>query len=65
MDQFVESHPDVVSGALVFVGTRLPVQTICDFVEGGHDDATIMRCYPTLKPEWLAAVRARYWESHR
>lgn len=31
----VHSHPEVLSGAPVFVGTRVPVRTLLDYLEGG------------------------------
>ncbi|MFQ5674964.1 MAG: DUF433 domain-containing protein [bacterium] len=34
--QIISRSPDVMSGAPVFAGTRLPVQTIIDYLAGGH-----------------------------
>ena len=33
----VESSPDKVSGAWVFRGTRMPVATVFENLEAGHD----------------------------
>jgi uncharacterized protein (DUF433 family) len=32
----VTSSPDVLSGAPVFAGTRVPVQSLIDYLEGGE-----------------------------
>jgi uncharacterized protein (DUF433 family) len=31
----VPSDPDILSGTPVFVGTRVPVQALIDYIEGG------------------------------
>lgn len=31
----VHSDPDILSGTPVFVGTRVPVQSLFDYIEGG------------------------------
>jgi uncharacterized protein (DUF433 family) len=31
----VHSHPQILSGTPVFVGTRVPVRTLLDYLEGG------------------------------
>ena len=30
------SDPDILGGTAVFVGTRVPVQALIDYIEGGH-----------------------------
>jgi uncharacterized protein (DUF433 family) len=32
----VRSDPDILGGTPVFVGTRVPVQALIDYIEGGH-----------------------------
>ncbi|MGD9815564.1 MAG: DUF433 domain-containing protein [Hyphomonadaceae bacterium] len=34
--QVVSSSPDVMGGAAVFAGTRVPVQTLLDYIEAGE-----------------------------
>lgn len=34
--QIVHSDPEVVNGTPVFVGTRVPAQTLLDYLEGGE-----------------------------
>ena len=32
----VHSDPNILGGTPVFVGTRVPVQALIDYIEGGH-----------------------------
>jgi hypothetical protein len=34
--QLVHSHPEIVSGEAVFVGTRVPARTLVEWLVGGH-----------------------------
>jgi uncharacterized protein (DUF433 family) len=45
----VESHPDVVSGAFVVRGTRVPAQAIVDNAEDGFTaEQIVAEIYPSL-----------------
>jgi uncharacterized protein (DUF433 family) len=35
LDQIVHRDPDILSGTPVFLGTRVPIQTLFDYLEGG------------------------------
>jgi uncharacterized protein (DUF433 family) len=39
---------DVMSGTAVFAGTRVPVQTIFDYIEGGDDLNTFLEDFPSV-----------------
>jgi len=39
----VHSDPDILSGTPVFVGTRVPVQSLFDYLEGGDTLLTSAR----------------------
>jgi hypothetical protein len=48
---FVHSHPEIMSGTPVFVGTRVPVQALFDYLE---EDGTIdefLDSFPTVTRE--------------
>ena len=34
--QVISRSPDIMSGTPVFAGTRVPIQTIIDYLAGGH-----------------------------
>lgn len=45
----VTSSPDILSGASVFNGTRVPVQALIDCLEGGETINDFLVGYPTVK----------------
>ena len=47
----VHSDPDVMGGTPVFVGTRVPVQALIDYVEGGHSLEEFLNDFPTVSRE--------------
>jgi uncharacterized protein (DUF433 family) len=50
--QTVISHsPDVMSGAPVFAGTRVPVQSLLDHLAGGHPLEEFLEDFPTVRRE--------------
>ncbi len=44
-------------GELVFDGTRVPVQTVADFLKSGYSTAEILREFPAIGQEDIEAVR--------
>jgi len=44
----VHSDPDILGGTLVFIGTRVPLQTLMDYVEGGHSLEEFLDDFPTV-----------------
>ena len=51
----VTSSPDVLSGTPVFAGTRVPIQTLIDYLEGGETIDDFLVGFPTVKREQVAA----------
>lgn len=51
----ISIDPEVMSGAPVFAGTRVPVQTLFDYIEGGDDLYEFLDDYPSVTKD--AAVR--------
>lgn len=49
--QIVSRSPDVMSGAPVFAGTRVPVQTLIDYLAGGHPLDEFLDDFPTVSRE--------------
>jgi uncharacterized protein (DUF433 family) len=43
--------PDVMSGTAVFRGTRVPVQTLFDYLEGGDGLEDFLEGFPTVPRE--------------
>ena len=46
--QVISRSPEIMSGAPVFRGTRVPVQTIIDYFAGGHPLAEFLDDFPTV-----------------
>jgi uncharacterized protein (DUF433 family) len=56
MDQpIVTSSPDILSGTPVFAGTRVPVQALIDYLEGGETIDDFLAGFPTVKREHVVA----------
>ena len=51
----VASSPDVLSGTPVFAGTRVPVQALLDYLEGGETIDDFLGGFPTVKREQVVA----------
>lgn len=43
--------PEVMIGAAVFVGTRVPAQSLLDYLAGGHSLDEFLDDFPTVKRE--------------
>jgi len=47
----VSSSPEVMSGAAVFIGTRVPAQSLLDYLAGGHTLEEFLEDFPTVTRE--------------
>jgi uncharacterized protein (DUF433 family) len=52
----VHSDPDILSGTPVFVGTRVPVQSLFDYIEGGDTLDEFLRQFPSVQREQAIAA---------
>jgi uncharacterized protein (DUF433 family) len=44
-------HPDIMGGAPVFCGTRVPVQTLLDYLEAGDSIDEFLAGFPSVSRE--------------
>lgn len=51
----VTSSPEILSGAPVFAGTRVPVQALVDYLEKGETIDDFLAGFPTVKREQVVA----------
>lgn len=51
----VTSSPDVMGGTPVFAGTRVPVQTLMDYIKGGESIDDFLEGFPTVTREQIFA----------
>lgn len=52
----VHSDPDIMGGTPVFVGTRVPLQNLIDYLEGGESVEDFLEAFPTVTREQAIAV---------
>ncbi len=52
----ITSSPDVMGGAPVFAGTRVPVATLFDYLEDGESIDDFLEGYPGVTREQVVAV---------
>jgi uncharacterized protein (DUF433 family) len=56
LDQVARSDPDILGGAPVFVGTRVPLQSLFDYLEGGDTLDEFLRQFPSVRREQAVAA---------
>jgi uncharacterized protein (DUF433 family) len=63
----VSRSPEVMGGAPVFCGTRVPVQTLLDYLEAGESIDEFLKGFPSVKREqviaFLEQAKDRFIES--
>jgi uncharacterized protein (DUF433 family) len=54
-DKIVTSSRNIMGGTPVFAGTRVPVQTFIEYLEGGHTIDDFLDGFPSVKRKQLVA----------
>ncbi len=54
---------DILSGSLVFFGTRVPVRSLFDYLEGGESIDEFLHQFPSVKREFALAVLDAAYET--
>lgn len=54
--QVVTVDPDVLGGTPVFKGTRVPVQSLFDFLEAGDSIEEFLQNFPTVERDQVIAL---------
>ena len=52
----VRIDPDIMSGTPVFAGTRVPVRTLLDYLEGGESLDDFLEQFPTVARRQAIAI---------
>jgi len=52
----IHSDPEILGGTPVFIGTRVPLQALLDYLEGGHPLADFLEDFPTVSREQAIAA---------
>ena len=51
----VKIDPEIMSGAPCFAGTRVPIQNLIDYLEGGDSIEDFLEGFPTVSREQVIA----------
>lgn len=51
-----QSDPEILSGEPVFVGTRVPVRSLFEYLEGGETLPEFLAQFPSVRREQAIAV---------
>ncbi len=55
-ERIIHSDPDTLGGTPVFIGTRVPLQALIDYLEGGHPLAEFLDDFPSVSREQAVAA---------
>jgi uncharacterized protein (DUF433 family) len=66
-ESVVKIDPEIMSGAPCFAGTRVPIQNLIDYLEGGDSIHDFLEGFPSVSREqviaFLEEAKARMLES--
>lgn len=52
----IHSDPEILSGTTVFVGTRVPLRNLIDYLEQGYSLDEFLDAFPSVKREQAVAA---------
>lgn len=55
-EHIISQDPEIVSGALVFSGTRVPVEILIDYLKAGESIDRFLEGFPTVSREQVEGV---------
>jgi uncharacterized protein (DUF433 family) len=63
----IHSDPEILGGTPVFVGTRVPLKNLIDYLRGGHSVDEFLDDFPSVSHEQVVSVLVEAMEalSHR
>ena len=56
LEGVVHSDPEIMGGTPVFVGTRVPLQNLIDYLEGGESIEDFLDGFPSVKRAQVITV---------
>lgn len=54
-NNIINVSPEVTGGTPVFAGTRVPISTLLDYLEGGESIESFLEGFPSVKREQAIA----------
>jgi uncharacterized protein (DUF433 family) len=58
LSAIIHSDPEILGGTPVFVGTRVPLQNLIDYLAGGETLDEFLRQFPSVRREQAQAALA-------
>lgn len=55
-ERVIHSDPSILGGTPVFVGTRVPLKNLLDYLEGGHSLGEFLDDFPTVSHQQAVAA---------
>ena len=56
LNEIIEIDPEKMSGTPVFRGTRVPIKSLFDYIEGGDNLETFLEDFPTVSRDQAIGV---------
>lgn len=57
----LHTDPDILGGTPVFIGTRVPLRNLIDYLEGGHSLGEFLDDFPSVsRDQAIAALEAAH-----
>jgi uncharacterized protein (DUF433 family) len=56
LEQIVHRDPEILGGTPVFRGTRVPIRSLFDYLEGGETLDEFLRQFPSVRREQAIAL---------
>jgi uncharacterized protein (DUF433 family) len=63
LEQIVHRDPEILGGTPVFRGTRVPIRSLFDYLEGGDTLDEFLRQFPSVQREQAIALLDLAWEN--
>ncbi len=60
IEQLINRDPEIMGGTPVFRGTRVPIKTMFDYLEGDYSLEGFLEQFPTVKREQATALLELY-----
>jgi len=55
-ERVIHSDPELLGGTPVFIGTRVPVRNLIDYLEAGDSLEDFLRSFPSVSREQVVAA---------
>ncbi|PYI98983.1 MAG: hypothetical protein DME98_02375 [Verrucomicrobia bacterium] len=63
MSSAIKIDPEIMSGAPCFAGTRVPIQTLIDYLEGGDSIDEFLEDFPSVRRDQVISFLEEAKES--